>query len=93
LGQDVASTNQGNLYDAIYQLRPEWLTRTVAQRRGDDAIAAYVDEQYIGPVSTLKRIPTFNIKRVRYLSASEAQNRYGQTNALRAAIAVEQERP
>lgn len=87
---ELADTKQQNLYDAIRQVRPFWLTRD--QRRGTTGgteIIVYLDEQQIGGIGQLTRLPVSNAQRVRYMSATEAQVRFGARNGLRPAILVE----
>lgn len=93
VASELQSTNQPNVYDAVRQLRPQWLTRVVGGRSGDNTIVAYLDEQPIGSASALTRIPLRVASRVRYLSPTEAQVRYGSPNGLRAAILVESAKP
>lgn len=86
--EELSRTNQTNVYDAVRQLRPFWITRT-----GEAGIAVYLDEQLIGGLGTLRRIPLHVAQRVRYMRPSEAQVRFGSVNGLRAAILVDSERP
>lgn len=88
---ELEATRQANLYDAVRQLRPFWLTRDT-RRSGEGGIAVYLDDQYIGDASALRRLPIHATAVVRYMSPTEAQVRYGQVNALRAAIVVESAR-
>lgn len=89
LASELEASKQGNLYDAVRQLRPFWLSRNVRGRTGESAIAVYADDQLIGSLSALRRMSVFAVDRVRYMSPTEAQTRYGQTNGGRAAIVVE----
>jgi len=93
VASELQSTQQANVYDAVRQLRPQWLTRVVSGRSGDNTIVAYLDEQPIGSASALTRIPLHVALRVRYLSPTEAQVTYGSRNGLRAAILVESAKP
>jgi hypothetical protein len=90
---ELQRTKQENLYDAIRQTRPFWFTRDT--RRGGAAagdVAIYLNEQLIGGLAQLRRIPVAATSRVRYLSSTEAQLRFGAPNGLRPAILVESER-
>lgn len=89
---ELEATRQSNLYDAIRQVRPFWLTRATRNRGGEAGIAVYLDEQYIGNAGALRRLPIYATAQVRYMSPGEAQVRFGQVNALRAAIVVESAR-
>jgi hypothetical protein len=93
LTAELESSKQTNVYDAVRHLRPFWLTRNVRGRTGENRIAVYVDEQFIGTVSTLRRISVVAVARMRYMSATEAQTRFGQANRGRAAILVESGNP
>ena len=93
MAEELAGTNGSTAYDAVRQLRPQWLTRVVSGRSGDNTIVAYLDEQPIGSASALTRIPLHIALRVRYLSPTEAQVRFGSRNGLRAAILVESAKP
>jgi hypothetical protein len=92
LAAELEKSSHHNLYDAVRQLRPSWYTRTVQGRRGENAIAIYVENQMIGTLSALRRISVFGTEQVRYINATEAQTRYGQSNGGRAAIVVELEK-
>ena len=89
---ELEATRQSNLYDAIRQLRPFWLTRDTRNRAGEAGIAVYLDEQFVGGTQQLSRLPIHATAQVRYLSPTEAQVRFGQVNGLRAAIVVESAR-
>lgn len=85
---ELEATRQANLYDAIRQIRPFWLTRETRNRSGAAGLAVYLDDQYIGGTSALSRLPIHATAQVRYMSPTEAQVRFGQVNGLRAAIVV-----
>lgn len=91
---ELESTKQQNLYDAIRQLRPFWLTREMRRgTSGDAQILVYLDQQQLGGIGQLARLPVSATARVRYMSAAEAQVRFGVMNGLRPAIIVETARP
>lgn len=90
---ELAATKQTNIYDAVRQVRPFWFTRQVGARSGEATIAAYLDGQQIGSVSALRRIPTHIAQRVRYLTPTEAQGRFGSINGMAAAIVVDSAKP
>jgi hypothetical protein len=89
---ELEASRQSNLYDAIRQLRPFWLTRQTRNRTGEAGIAVYLDDQFIGDPNALRRLPIHATSQVRYMSPTEAQVRFGQVNGLRAAIVVESAR-
>ena len=84
--QELDASPRQNLYDAIWELRPRWFTRSVRSDVGD--VAVYVDDQLIGRADVLRRFQTQQVEEVRYLGATEAQVRYGQSNRGRPAILV-----
>lgn len=87
---DVA--RHATVYDAVRQLRPSWLTRSVRGRTGENTVAVYVDDHFLGTMSALRRIPVSAAERIRYMSATEAQTRFGDPNGGRAAILIESSR-
>jgi hypothetical protein len=92
LAKELEASKQNNVYDAVRQLRPFWFSRRVAGRTGENAISIYIEDQLVGTLSSLRRVSVFGTARVRYMSATEAQTRFGQLNQSRAAILVELER-
>jgi hypothetical protein len=89
LAAELEESKQQNLYDAVRQLRSFWLTRGVRGRTGENTISIYVDDQLVGTLPALRRLSVLGTERVRYMSATEAQTRFGQVNLGRAAILVE----
>lgn len=89
MAAELETTKQQYLYEAIRQLRPFWLTRPVNNQGGDDAIYVYIDDQRIGTMSALRRIPINVTDKVRYLGVTEAQVRFGPNNNGRVAIVVD----
>lgn len=92
LNAELEGTKQANLYDAIRQARPFWLTRDNRNRAGDNGVAVYLDEQLVGGLSALQRLPIHATACARYMSPTEAQVRFGANNRLRPAILVESAR-
>lgn len=92
LAAELESSRQLNVYDAVQKLRPIWFTRRVGNRSGEDAISVYFEDQLVGTRSALRRVSVFGVDRVRYMSPSEAQTRFGQQNRGRAAVVVELQR-
>lgn len=80
---ELEATRLPTLYDAVQQLRPFWLTHA----NGD--VAVYLNNQLVGGVANLRRISVHLTEDARYMSATEAQVRFGQTNGLRPAILVQ----
>ena len=86
---ELRASNALNLYDAVRTQRPSWLTRTVRNATGNDAVAVYLDERFIGSLSILREMPIDVARRLQYLAPTEAQMRFGITHGHRAAIVVE----
>lgn len=88
---ELVASNRHNLLDAVRQLRPLWLT-PAASRGAEASVAVYLDEQLIGGLTALARLPIDLPARMRYMRPSEAQLRFGSSNGLRPAIVVESPR-
>jgi hypothetical protein len=83
---ELEASQRMNVYEAVRDLRPNWLW----QRRGRTGEAlVYLDERAVGTASSLRRFSTNVVAELRYLSANEAQLRFGQLNGQRPAIVVE----
>ena len=66
-------------FDAIQKLRPAFLRRGRVNQQ-DDTMSfpiVYLDGMRLGGVDELRRIRTFDLTRIEYLSASDATLRYG----------------
>lgn len=86
---ELEASRFDNLYDAVRQLRPAWFRRVGT---GDQRILVYIDDQQVGGVTALGRFTTRSVVEVRYLTPTEAQVRYGQTNFGRPAILLQSAR-
>lgn len=70
------------VYDAIQRLRPQWLTASHARTVGtQDELLVYLDTNRYGTLESLRGLPIGGVTELRYLSASEATNRYGTGHA------------
>jgi hypothetical protein len=87
--KELDAVGRDNLYDAVRQLRPGWLTRRTRQQAGEDNIIVYLDDRQFGTVLQLRQVSSRAVQTVRYLSPTEAQVRYGQINGGRPAILLE----
>jgi hypothetical protein len=90
--EEIAGTTATNAYELIQNLRPRWLhdrgqqTLGTVQREGMDGpvavmattgIVVYLDGTRMGAVSTLREIPTRDLRSARRLSSGEATQRFG----------------
>ena len=89
LQDELQRTAVSDLFEAIRNLRPQWLRQspTVLRQGGEGSILVYLDGVRYGDPSSLRQISVNIVQEVRYLSASEAQARYG-TMDLHGVIAV-----
>jgi hypothetical protein len=87
LASELEATPRANLYDAVFELRPRWFTRSSRADVGD--VLVYIGEQMVGRADVLRRFQAAQVVELRYLTPTEAQVRYGQNNRGRPAILVE----
>jgi hypothetical protein len=76
--EEIRMSSGSNLYDVIRSYRPEWLVKrgqTSINLEGD--IVVYVDNVALGGPESLKSIDVQSVQSARFLTASEAQMRYG----------------
>lgn len=88
-GDELKVATAQNLYDVVRIQRPAWLTKTVRNLSGNDAIVVYLNDRKIGPLNILREISVNAARSLQYLSPTEAQLRYGPTHGSLAAIVVE----
>ena len=79
---EVANSANGatNAYELIERVRPSMLRRrssTTGQGSEGLSIVAYVDDTRSGDVETLRSISIGQIKEIRYLSSTDATQRWG----------------
>jgi len=86
---ELQRTSASNLFDAIRILRPQWLRQspTIIRQGGEGTLLVYLDGIQFGDPSSLRQISLLVVQEARFLSASEAQGRYG-TQDLHGVIAV-----
>lgn len=86
--EEIERSHAADLLTAVQSLRPQWLTRRYSQTvNGDAGITVYVNDYRWGSLGDLRSIPARNATRVQFLSAAQAQYRYGVGN-MHGAIAV-----
>jgi hypothetical protein len=76
--EEIRMSSASNMYDVIRSQRPEWLIKrgqTSINLEGD--IVVYIDNVALGGPESLKSIDVQSVQNVRFLTASEAQMRYG----------------
>lgn len=83
LADELESSVRSNLYDALFELRPRWFTRS---NTADPFV--YIADQMVGTSGVLRRFTPQQVMEARYLSPTEAQVHYGQRNLGRAAIVL-----
>jgi hypothetical protein len=82
--EEIVQSAAGNLYDVIRMRRPRWLQP--AQRgptsltRATAPVRVYLDGQHFGGPDMLPRLTVASVQWVEFLSASEAQVRFGHDN-------------
>lgn len=77
--EELAETDAVDAYSAVQRLRPSFFqTRgATSLRQGDSGPVVYIDNSKAGSVGVLRQLTTAEIKEIRYLSASEATQRFG----------------
>ena len=88
-----SSTN--NAYDAIRRLRPQWLSyqpQTSVSAPIPPMPVVYVDEQFVGDLSTLNQMLISQIESIAFYKAPEAMIKYG-TNRTGGVITVTTKKP
>lgn len=85
--EELAGTGVTTVYDAIQQLRPQWLTSVRMRSSGtSDELQVYLDTNRYGTLESLRRMAIGGIQAVRFLSAAEATNRFGTGNSAGAIV-------
>ncbi len=91
--EELERSSQLDLFSAIRQLRPRWLTqRTPATFVSSTEVAVIVDGiRQTGSAGVLSSIPVTTVEEARYMSASDATTQYG-TDMAGGAIVVRTKR-
>lgn len=82
--EEIARVNASTAFDAIRQLRPEFLrTRGGGsiQNPGQEYAVVYINGVRAGDLNALNSVRASDVQEVRYMSASEATTRYGTGHA------------
>jgi hypothetical protein len=82
--EDIAANHADieTAYDAVVRLRPNWLaphgvTSAQAGGAGTERAAVFVDGQLYGDISSLRNIPAYHVRELRYYNVTEAGARFG----------------
>ena len=78
--EEIMATHTTNLFDAIQQLRPEFLRQrghSSIESPGADIPRVFVDNMEMGDVQFLKNINPMEVAEVQHLSAEQATTRWG----------------
>lgn len=81
--EELEERSYANLYDVVSALRPNWLRTAMGAGGGTSASTplVYVDGRRLGDTGELRSVSAQAVQSARYLSATEAQNRYGMAEA------------
>ena len=78
---EIVAARVTDVYQAVTQLRPEFLRRrstsVVASPSEPARVAVYVDEMPFGTSESLRYIPLDRVRQIRYVSATEANLLFG----------------
>jgi hypothetical protein len=82
--EEILASKATSLYDVVRLLRPNWLrrsgTRPTSFTGAPAEIVVYLDGQRYGELESLARLSPTSVRFAEFLSASEAQARFGQGN-------------
>lgn len=77
---EIAAVSVNTAYEAVQRLRPQFLHvrgRSSIMNRGADRPIVYLDENRLGDVDALRRIPAREVLQIRWLDGRDASTRYG----------------
>jgi len=80
---EIVSSRVTDAYQAVVQLRPEFLRRrggTVTMSFNVPTVVVYLDDLPYGTVESLRTIPLERVRLIRYIAAAEADLRWGGTH-------------
>ena len=82
---EIVASRVTDVYQAVMQLRPEFLRRRpIAQPLAPFAsasVAVYLDDMPYGATESLRQIPLDRVRLIRYMSPTEANLKYGGSHA------------
>ncbi len=80
-GEQLVETQRMNVFEAVRQLRPRWLTsRGGARAQGQLTVSVYIGRQRMGGVDFLETLDPQDIDQIRFYSGGDATTIFG-TNA------------
>jgi hypothetical protein len=80
-------------YDAVQRLRPNWLTMRSSAQSGSSFASVFVDEQFVGDITSLRNISAYQVGDLRYYDPSQAGARFGLRASTNGAIEVVMKQP
>jgi hypothetical protein len=88
--EEIASAHAdiNTAYDAVQRLRPNWLTQRSSAQSGSSYAAVFVDDQFVGDITSLRNINAYQVGDVRYYDPSQAGARFGLRAGTNGAIEV-----
>lgn len=84
LAQEIQGTTAVTAYDAVRQLRPEWLRRrgrSSIQNPRAEMLVVYLDGARYGGSETLRNVTVGSVLEIRHLDANDATTRFGTGHA------------
>jgi hypothetical protein len=78
--QEIAASNESNVYDVVNRLRPMFLKtrgRSTINAGGSEYASVFLDGQFYGELGSMRNIVASQIQEIRYLSGPDAVSKYG----------------
>lgn len=83
-GDEIRETRAANVWDALMQLRPQWLrargTSSLIDQTSNEAVV-FVQGVPYGEVTSLQSMNVDQVRRVEFINARDATTRYGTNHA------------
>jgi hypothetical protein len=84
MSEEIQRTSAVTAYDAVRQLRPQWLRRrgrSSIQNATAEVLVVYLDGARFGGPDMLRSIAVGSVLEIRHLAASDATTRFGTGHA------------